>query len=82
MQTDCEGSCGGDEDCYEHDASGGAMVIDGDHVLLVDHKNSGLWLPPGGHIDEDELHGVVHTDRVPENEVGVLQRTVVARPVG
>jgi 8-oxo-dGTP diphosphatase len=23
-------------------------------VLLVDHKLSGLWLPPGGHVDIDE----------------------------
>ncbi|MDD9928470.1 MAG: NUDIX hydrolase [Rhodospirillaceae bacterium] len=30
------------------------MVIDGDHLLLVDHKNSGLWLPPGGHVDPGE----------------------------
>ena len=27
------------------------MVFDGDHLLLVDHKNSGLWLPPGDHVD-------------------------------
>ena len=30
------------------------MVIVGDHLLLVDHKNSGLWLPPGGHVDLGE----------------------------
>ncbi|MBU0744884.1 MAG: NUDIX hydrolase [Gammaproteobacteria bacterium] len=24
-------------------------------ILLVDHKKSGLWLPPGGHVDLDEL---------------------------
>jgi 8-oxo-dGTP diphosphatase len=23
-------------------------------VLLVDHINAGLWLPPGGHVDMDE----------------------------
>ena len=23
-------------------------------ILLVDHKKAGLWLPPGGHIDEGE----------------------------
>lgn len=21
------------------------------HILLVDHKNAQLWLPPGGHVD-------------------------------
>ena len=30
------------------------VVVDGDHLLLVDHKNSGLWLPPGGHVDPGE----------------------------
>lgn len=25
-----------------------------DHILLVDHKKSGLWLPPGGHVEPDE----------------------------
>ena len=24
-------------------------------VLLVDHKLAGLWLPPGGHVEVDEL---------------------------
>lgn len=30
------------------------VVLDGAHILLVDHKNSGLWLPPGGHVDPGE----------------------------
>lgn len=25
-----------------------------DQILLVDHKKSGLWLPPGGHVDPGE----------------------------
>jgi 8-oxo-dGTP diphosphatase len=29
-------------------------VIDHEHVLLVDHINAGLWLPPGGHVEPDE----------------------------
>lgn len=29
-------------------------VIDGDHILLVDHINAELWLPTGGHVDPDE----------------------------
>lgn len=27
---------------------------DMDQILLVDHKKSGLWLPPGGHVDPGE----------------------------
>ena len=30
------------------------VCIDGDHVLLVDHKNARLWLPSGGHVEPDE----------------------------
>jgi 8-oxo-dGTP diphosphatase len=29
-------------------------VVDGDHILLVDHRNAQLWLPPGGHVEEGE----------------------------
>jgi len=27
------------------------VVIDGDYVLLVDHKKAKLWLPTGGHVE-------------------------------
>lgn len=29
-------------------------IVDQDHILLVEHRNAGLWLPPGGHVDPDE----------------------------
>jgi 8-oxo-dGTP pyrophosphatase MutT (NUDIX family) len=29
-------------------------VMDGESILLVDHKNAQLWLPPGGHVEQDE----------------------------
>ena len=29
-------------------------VVDGEHVLLVDHKNARLWLPTGGHVEPGE----------------------------
>ena len=29
-------------------------VVDGDHILLVDHINAELWLPTGGHVDPGE----------------------------
>jgi 8-oxo-dGTP pyrophosphatase MutT (NUDIX family) len=32
----------------------GFLVVD-NKVLLVKHKKLGIWLAPGGHIDEDEL---------------------------
>lgn len=27
---------------------------DGQHILLVDHKNAQLWLPAGGHVEPEE----------------------------
>ena len=29
-------------------------VVDEGHILLVDHKNAQLWLPPGGHVEPHE----------------------------
>jgi len=29
-------------------------VVDGEHILLVDHKNAQLWLPTGGHVEHKE----------------------------
>lgn len=29
-------------------------VIDSGHILLGDHISSGLWLPPGGHVEQGE----------------------------
>lgn len=29
-------------------------VVDGDHLLLVDHRNAQLWLPTGGHVEPGE----------------------------
>jgi 8-oxo-dGTP pyrophosphatase MutT (NUDIX family) len=30
-------------------------VVRGDETLLHDHERLDLWLPPGGHVDRDEL---------------------------
>ena len=29
-------------------------LVDGDHLLLVDHINAELWLPTGGHVEPGE----------------------------
>lgn len=29
-------------------------LVDGDHILLVDHRNAELWLPTGGHVEPGE----------------------------
>jgi 8-oxo-dGTP diphosphatase len=29
-------------------------LVDGDNILLVDHRSAQLWLPPGGHVEPGE----------------------------
>ena len=38
-------------------------------VLLVDHVNAGLWLPPGGHVDPGE-HPAATAEREAAEELG------------
>ena len=42
-------------------------------VLLVDHINAGLWLPPGGHVEVDE-HPAETAAREAEEELGLPLR--------
>ncbi len=56
-------------------------VIDGEHILLVDHKNAQLWLPSGGHVEpyEDPRSTVV---RELKEELGLgVDRDGVGPPV-
>jgi 8-oxo-dGTP pyrophosphatase MutT (NUDIX family) len=48
-------------------------------LLLGDHRKSGLWLPPGGHVedDEDPRAAVV---REAEEELGIVAQSVDDRP--
>ena len=46
-------------------------------VLLVAHRNAGLWLPPGGHVDPDE-HPAGTARRELAEELGVAG--AAARP--
>lgn len=39
-------------------------------VLLVDHVNAGLWLPPGGHVEPDE-HPAQTARREAREELGI-----------
>lgn len=53
------------------DPAGGAL-------LLVAHRNAGLWLPPGGHVEPDE-HPADTARRELDEELGVAG--AAARPV-
>jgi ADP-ribose pyrophosphatase YjhB (NUDIX family) len=48
-------------------------------MLLVDHINAGLWLPPGGHVEVDE-HPAQTAEREVHEELG-LRQPVDERPL-
>jgi 8-oxo-dGTP pyrophosphatase MutT (NUDIX family) len=55
-------------------------VVDGPHVLLVDHKNAQLWLPAGGHVEPSE-HPRTTVERELKEELGLTPSHAVGPPV-
>lgn len=56
------------------------LPVDGEHLLLLDHRNAGLWLPPGGHVEPDE-HPRETVRREFEEELGLpLAPAVIGAP--
>ncbi|MFZ6875763.1 NUDIX hydrolase [Undibacterium sp. Di27W] len=56
------------------------VVVDDDHVLLVDHRNAQLWLLPGGHVEQGE-HPRVAVARELEEELGFVASHPIEAPV-
>lgn len=54
-------------------------VVDQDHILLVDHINAGLWLPPGGHVEPGE-HPRDTVRRECREELGIEARELHRGP--
>jgi 8-oxo-dGTP diphosphatase len=55
-------------------------VVDGREILLVDHKNAQLWLPPGGHVEPGE-HPRETVKRELLEELGFAARHEIAEPL-
>lgn len=55
-------------------------VIDGDHLLLVDHRNARLWLPTGGHVEPGE-HPRDTVVRELKEELGLTPLQPIAAPL-
>ncbi|HTE47080.1 MAG TPA: NUDIX hydrolase [Gemmatimonadaceae bacterium] len=55
-------------------------VVDADRILLVDHKNAGLWLPTGGHVEMDE-HPRATVVRELEEELGLRAEHEIEAPL-
>jgi 8-oxo-dGTP pyrophosphatase MutT (NUDIX family) len=55
-------------------------VVDDDHILLVDHKNARLWLPPGGHVEPGE-HPRTTVLRELQEELGFTSAHAIDAPL-
>jgi 8-oxo-dGTP pyrophosphatase MutT (NUDIX family) len=55
-------------------------VIDSDHVLLVDHRDAGLWLPSGGHVEPGE-HPRATVARELREELGFAAEHAIDAPL-
>lgn len=55
-------------------------LIDGDHVLLVDHINAELWLPTGGHVEKNE-HPRDTVLRESKEELGIDAEFLIEEPI-
>ncbi len=63
--------------CY---TAGGMLIYEG-KVLLVKHKKLGIWLNPGGHIDEGELpHEAAQREFFEETGVKVVAVDALSLP--
>jgi ADP-ribose pyrophosphatase YjhB (NUDIX family) len=55
-------------------------VVDGENILLVDHKSAQLWLPPGGHVEEGE-HPRDTVAREIREELGFVPNHEITAPL-
>ena len=55
-------------------------VVDAGHILLVDHRNAQLWLPPGGHVEPGE-HPRTTVIRELQEELGIAPEHPVEPPL-
>ena len=56
------------------------VLTDDDHFLLVEHRDAGLWLPTGGHVEPDELPSEA-ARREAKEELGIEPRLLSEEPL-
>lgn len=57
-----------------------SVIVDADYILLVDHINAELWLPPGGHVEPNE-HPKETALREVKEELSIEPRFLVDHPI-
>jgi len=57
------------------------FVLQADHVILHPHRRLGIWLPPGGHIEPNELPDEAAIREVAE-ETGLTVELMGERGIG
>lgn len=57
-----------------------SVVTDGERLLLMDHKNAQLWLPPGGQVEANE-HPRRTVIRELREELGLSATHEIAPPI-
>jgi len=55
-------------------------LVDDDHLLLVEHRNAGLWLPTGGHVEPGESP-LETVRREAQEELGIEPRLLSDQPL-
>ena len=56
------------------------VVVDGDYILLVDHKKAHLWLPTGGHVEPNERPRDTVVREVKE-ELNIEGQFLIEKPI-
>lgn len=56
------------------------VLVDGDYILLVNHKKAQLWLPTGGHVEPLE-HPRTTVIREAEEELGIVAEFIIDAPL-
>ena len=56
----------------ERDFTATSYILEDGKVLLIDHEKLGMWIPPGGHVEEDEMpHETARRETLEETGIKV-----------
>jgi 8-oxo-dGTP pyrophosphatase MutT (NUDIX family) len=70
---DLDGDCFGKRTFTPGHVTSSALVVspDGEHILLVAHRDFGFWMQPGGHLDPEDADVLAAARRELSEEAGL-----------